>query len=63
VAGTGCGDRHLGRRELCEAFQQVGLSSRWTRIWRGPRWWVQLIKTRLRGDAPFSFPMVVAQRH
>jgi SAM-dependent methyltransferase len=61
VPGTGRGDRHLGQRELEDALAGAGLSSRWLKVWRGPRWWVYRLKAWLRGSAPFSFPIVVGE--
>jgi SAM-dependent methyltransferase len=60
--GSGQGDRHLGREELHEAFVAAGLAPRWVRIWHGTPWWLHQAKTRLKRDAPFSFPMIVADR-
>ena len=61
VPGTGRGDRHLGRRELEVALAGAGLSARWLRLVRGPRWWAWRLKAWLRGSAPFSFPILVAE--
>lgn len=58
--GTIRGDRHLGRDELGTALTQAGLRPRWITVRRGPRWWVYQAKAWLKGDARFSFPMVVA---
>jgi SAM-dependent methyltransferase len=60
--GTGRGDRHLGRRELHDALQAAGLSSRWITIRRGVRWWSHQVKAILKRDARFFFPMIVADR-
>lgn len=55
--------RHsLGRRELERALMAAGLSPRWVPVRRGPRWWVYQARTWLKGEARFSFPMVVADR-
>jgi SAM-dependent methyltransferase len=62
VPGTGRGDRHLGRRELEETLAGAGLSVRWLRMYRGPRWWAFRLKAWLRRSAPFSFPIVVGER-
>jgi SAM-dependent methyltransferase len=63
VPGTGRGNRHLGRQELHGALLSVGLRPRWVPVRRAVRWWVYQMKMRLKGDAPFSFPMVVADRN
>jgi SAM-dependent methyltransferase len=60
VPGTGRGDRHLGHQELQDALERAGLRPRWLPILRGPRWWLYQVKTRLRRDHAFGFPMVVA---
>ena len=61
-AGTGRGDRHLGRQELQDALLEAGLRPRWMTVQRGWRWRVHKAKALLRGDARFSFPMIVAER-
>jgi SAM-dependent methyltransferase len=62
VPGTGRGDRHIGRHELHQALQAAGLRPRWLSVRQDLRWWIYRLKAWLKGDAPFSFPMVVAQR-
>jgi SAM-dependent methyltransferase len=61
VAGTGHGDRHLGHGELEAALAATGLRARWQRLYRGPRWWAYQARAWRRGDALFSFPLLVAQ--
>jgi SAM-dependent methyltransferase len=58
--GTGPGDRHLGRQELCQALLAAGLSPRWIVIRRGARWWLHQAKAVLKRDLRFSFPMILA---
>jgi SAM-dependent methyltransferase len=58
---TGLGDRHLGRYELDTALASAGLHPRWIAVRRGPRWWLHRARAGLKRDAPFSFPLVVAQ--
>ena len=60
--GTGRGDRHLGRQELQQALLDAGLAARWIAVPRGSGWWLHQAKAWLKGDALFSFPMVVAGR-
>lgn len=62
TAGTGRGDRHLGRRELEGVLRAVGLEAHWLRILRGPRWWAHQARTWLKRADSFSFPLVFAQR-
>jgi SAM-dependent methyltransferase len=62
TAGTGRGDRHLGRRELEGVLRAVGLQVHWSRIVRGPRWWAHQARTWLKRADSFSFPLVFAQR-
>jgi hypothetical protein len=57
--GYRTGDRHLGRHELDAALQSCGLQSRQLRIRRGTRWHAFQLRSALRGNAPFSFPMVI----
>jgi hypothetical protein len=61
VAGTGRGDRHLGRQELAAALRSAGLRARWLRVWRDPRWWLHRAKAWLRCSGSFSFPLIVAE--
>ena len=60
--GRGLGDRHIGRRELHEALLAAGLRPRWIPIRRSWRWWIHQAKAWLKGDARFSFPMVLGYR-
>ena len=60
--GTGRGDRHLGRQELHSALLDAGLRPRRMAVQRGWRWRMHQVKALLRGDARFSFPMIVAER-
>jgi SAM-dependent methyltransferase len=60
--GTGRGDRHLGRQELHQALLAAGLSPRWVPIRRGLAWWHHQARAWLRGEARFSFPMILADR-
>jgi SAM-dependent methyltransferase/uncharacterized protein YbaR (Trm112 family) len=58
--GTAPGQRHLGRQELERALGAAGLRARWSSVRRGPRWWLHQARVVLKGDRPFSFPMIVA---
>jgi SAM-dependent methyltransferase len=60
--GTGRGDRHLGRTELDQALRDAGLRPRWVRVRRGPAWWAYQARKLLKGEALFSFPLVMAER-
>ena len=60
--GTGRGDRHLGRQELDAALSQAGLAPRWIAVRRGRQWWAWQLKTWLKRQPRFSFPMIVAAR-
>jgi uncharacterized protein YbaR (Trm112 family) len=60
--GSGIGDRHLGRKELEGALRASHLRSRHVRVQRGLRWRAYQLRAALRGDDPFSFPMVIASR-
>jgi SAM-dependent methyltransferase len=60
VPGSGRGDRHLGREELDQGLRAAGLRPSWHRVGRGPAWWVHQAKSRLRREALFWFPIVVA---
>jgi len=62
-AGTGRGDRHLGRNELHAALLAAGLRPRWLPVRRGPRWWAHQAKALVKGEPLFSFPMMVACKH
>jgi SAM-dependent methyltransferase len=61
-AGTGRGDRHLGRQELHRALLAAGLSPRWVPIRRGLGWWRHQARAWLKREVRFSFPMILADR-
>jgi len=60
--GSGRGNRYLGRAELEKALRDAGLQPCWTTVWRGPAWWAYQARKLLKGQALFSFPLVVAER-
>jgi hypothetical protein len=59
VPGSGLGDRHLVRDELDGALRSTGPRPSWHRVGRGPAWWIHQVKSRLRGQSLFRFPIVV----
>jgi SAM-dependent methyltransferase len=62
VPGTGRGDRHLGREELEQALLRADLQPYWCSVPRGPRWWLHQLKSLLKQQPLFSFPIVWAER-
>lgn len=56
------GDRHLGYQELQDALLTAGLKPRWIKVRRSPRWWFHQAARMMRGNSPFSLPMIIAQR-
>lgn len=60
AAGTGRGDRHLGRDQLDQGLRAAGLRPAWHTVWRGPRWWLHQAASWLGRRQLFWFPVVAA---